>query len=741
MKWSIIFCKLLSIWLWTFGISSCQEEAEPFTRGYDCSDSEFSLNISTNTEFGPLKETYQMVDMQVQILQLQSISQSITIHELELEKTTIVQTCGDHANTHNHWYHEILLDLDLKENVKIEEDVMRTAISNKRMTLGSEWGHNRGVTITLTEGYNTIQYLGVGSIDHSTYADKKPNCKGGRYTLKNRIEIQNALVYSIYNLKYFIRKTHLMNSVVPLEYYHDCTMEPSQNSVYCFNTITRKNYIVFKTEQNQNQCEYIPTRKTTTNGFLVTEFHRKVFLTNDEKLLFKITAESQCCGCRFCYETNYPGLVLIDTQKCSPVSSGNGIPPQGINMEHSLNLKMDYIMFTRENSTKILYDDLFDGIRHAISEHLNLFFFISSKFEELKLFPIKKPLYGLKRGEMVTILNCTKKDLFLVRNSTFCTKEIQVLEKGKRKYISLESRIIKEEYTKRNCSSPDLSNVFGGHIGDKAIQFYQEPLLDQFHGINGSVGTTDLPFYPGQYNFSSLVQISSFYGSGLYDAAYISRRREFMFLGERAESVKSSITRSLCAGCDWKQAAEDGISLMDLVSDSSLMEKVFGPFLNQIQEAFFKVLGVCGGIYALLNVFIWLLRKLYSNKDMRLVIMDRNSYKKDRKRQKNNLETDDEEGDSSSSIKHKKRRVTRKYRERGGSKKGQKSRHRKHCTSDEERSDREGKLETVSNHSGNSSTEALDTEIVASAPPLNDTFEYSNELNIQRRQSPFKSEF
>ena len=34
--------------------------------------------------------------------------------------------------------------------------------------------------------------------------------------------------------------------------------------------------------------------------------------------------------------------------------------------------------------------------------------------------------------------------------------------------------------------------------------------------------------------------------------------------------------------------------------------------------------------------------------------MDRNSYKKERKRQKNNLETDDEEGDSSSSFKQKK---------------------------------------------------------------------------------------
>ena len=332
-----------------------------------------------------------------------------------------------------------------------------------------------------------------------------------------------------------------------------------------------------------------------------------------------------------------------------------------------------------------------------------------------------------------------------MKNSTFCTKEIQVLEKGKRKYISLESRIIKEEYNKRNCSSPDLSNVFGGHIGDKAVQFYQEPLLDQFHGINGSVGTTNLPFYPGQYNFSSLLQISSFYGSGLYDADYINRRREFMFLGERAESVKSSITRSLCAGCDWKKAAEDGISLMDLVSDSSLLEKVFGPLLNQIQEAFFKGLGVCGGIYALLNVLIWLLRKLYSNKDMRLVIMDRNSYQKERKRQKNNLETDDEEGDSSSSFKQNKRKVPRKNKERGGSKKGKKIRHRKHCSNDEESPGRERRLEPLSNHSGNSSTEAFDgndTEIVASAPPLNDTIElsYSNELNIQRRQSPFKTE-
>ena len=292
--------------------------------------------------------------------------------------------------------------------------------------------------------------------------------------------------------------------------------------------------------------------------------------------------------------------------------------------------------------------------------------------------------------------------------------------------------------------------MFGGHIGERAVQFYQEPLLDQFYGINGSVGTSNLPFYPGQYNFSSLLQISSFYGSGLYDEEYVTRRREFMFLGERVESVKSSITRSLCAGCDWKKAAEDGISFMDLVSDSSLVEKVFGPIWNQIQEAFFKGLGVCGGIYAVLNVLIWGLRKLYSNKDMRFIIMDRNSYKKVRKTQKKNLETDDEEGDSSSSFKHKKRKVTKKRgekkrrgEERGGSKKEKKSRHREYSSSDDESPDREMRLETVSNCSGNSSTEALDsidTERMASAPPLNDTFDlsYSNELNIQRRQSPFK---
>ena len=163
MKWSILFCKLLLIWLWTLGISFSQEEAEPLTTGYDCSESEFSLNISTKTESGPNEDSYEMVDMQVQILQLQSISQSITIHEIELEKTTIVQTCGDHANTATHWYHEILLDLDLKENVKIEEDVMRTAINDKMITLGNEWGHNRGKTITLAEGYNTFQYLALAS--------------------------------------------------------------------------------------------------------------------------------------------------------------------------------------------------------------------------------------------------------------------------------------------------------------------------------------------------------------------------------------------------------------------------------------------------------------------------------------------------------------------------------------------------------------------------------------------------
>ena len=106
--------------------------------------------------------------------------------------------------------------------------------------------------------------------------------------------------------------------------------------------------------------------------------------------------------------------------------------------------------------------------------------------------------------------------------------------------------------------------------------FYQEPNLMEAGRINETLESSEL-FYPESKKFKSLLDLESFYGSGLYDSEYLERKRQYMYTGESYESVKSSITRSMAKSPrNWKEIAENGLSFLDLISNGDLMQAVFG---------------------------------------------------------------------------------------------------------------------------------------------------------------------
>ena len=88
----------------------------------DCSNSDFLGNISTaSTKNENRKNGLKVEESEFQLIQIKS-SDKVKIHEVEVTRTTLAQTCGHFRNNIVHWYHELILGLKLKEPVELSEN-------------------------------------------------------------------------------------------------------------------------------------------------------------------------------------------------------------------------------------------------------------------------------------------------------------------------------------------------------------------------------------------------------------------------------------------------------------------------------------------------------------------------------------------------------------------------------------------------------------------------------------------
>ena len=330
-----------------------QDNSDPWIYGYDCSSSDFIMNISISTDTEEHLHSPEIHDSKFQLLQY-STSEKVTSHEILLERSIYVQTCGDEANTHKHWYHEILLDINIREPILLNSDQIQDIVLRNRLQVGQEWGFNKGRVMDIHLGHQTLQLLGVGNINYGYYSDGKPLCKGGVYTLKSGHTVPKALVWAVYQVRYLKKTTHLLNTkVLSTGFNQDCHLEHGQKQVLCYDSISGVNFFIKRNEASNQECNLVPTRKSIVEGKTLIDKERKMFISDEAKILLTLKENTDCCGCESCFDTNIPGLKLLDSQKCTILGLVNGIPAVEVNLEYNNNVRLDYLRFKTENSTGV----------------------------------------------------------------------------------------------------------------------------------------------------------------------------------------------------------------------------------------------------------------------------------------------------------------------------------------------------------------------------------------------------
>ena len=184
---------------------------------------------------------------------------------------------------------------------------------------------------------------------------------------------------------------------------------------------------------------------------------------------------------------------------------------------------------------------------HSVQLQLHFFFTVMNKTPQLKLFQIHNNLFGLKRGEIISVLQCIEETKELVTETKNCTSEIQVKDNEEIKYVTFDSRIIKTQVNVVECkNASDEANVFFGEWNGVKTSFVQEKFLYEYHDVNGTLGENiNLFLRHKPLNYTDILDIPSFAGHSIYSMESRIRRRNFIFEGENIESTTHSITRSI----------------------------------------------------------------------------------------------------------------------------------------------------------------------------------------------------
>ena len=194
----------------------------------------------------------------------------------------------------------------------------------------------------------------------------------------------------------------------------------------------------------------------------------------------------------------------------------------------------------------------------------------------------------------------------------------------------------------RQCQDHDKANIFQAQSGSRMMYFTQERELQQFYFVNESLNLATL-YSKDKMNFESLLDLSSFSFSGIYSEEFHQQRNKFIFEGESYEAIKDGIRNTISGSPDnWKKMAENEWNPLDLVSDTSLFSRLFGGWLNQLQESLFRTLGLIGGIRTLYDILIWLLKYILnkSKSKSEVIILDRNEHFRQRKLKMTNMYND-----------------------------------------------------------------------------------------------------
>ena len=255
----------------------------------------------------------------------------------------------------------------------------------------------------------------------------------------------------------------------------------------------------------------------------------KVFISHDEKILLKMKKKTDLCHCKHNWETNYSGLFVRLENDCYTLPTAK-FPPSSVNIENNQNIKLDYLSFTQDNYTRTLYDSLNDGIERTLSHTVKNFFALARRNPDVKLFEIDRPLYGFIRGEIISVLNCTEKNLKVLSTTDFCTEELQVDDGyGDTLFVNAGSNIVKKEFEKKLCEVDGLGNIYKVHNRRNQEKFiHQEGKVVEFENVTSTL-VEYVGYFLDEFQFTNLFDFISFGLSGIYDRAFLAARNSYIF--------------------------------------------------------------------------------------------------------------------------------------------------------------------------------------------------------------------
>ena len=74
----------------------------------------------------------------------------------------IIQQCAEASNAWD-WYYELIAFMDLDQNIELSHEEMQKIVATNTITLGTEFGANRGNTFDVKKGTNTYRCVVISS--------------------------------------------------------------------------------------------------------------------------------------------------------------------------------------------------------------------------------------------------------------------------------------------------------------------------------------------------------------------------------------------------------------------------------------------------------------------------------------------------------------------------------------------------------------------------------------------------
>lgn len=527
-------------------------------------------------------------------------------------------------------WHEIVSYIESDIPVELSDEKLKKAVETKEIQLGDEIDSKRKKKVKFEVGSQMEAFYPAGLLWQSMRKQGRVYCSGQEFNGPDGIVYPHALVTVTYKIMYMVRQDFVSNTHVPMTYDDgSCSLPKEKSSTFCHNKFTGIHHYVLrdvsKTSTICGEKNMVPTRKSILVGEQLTKEKISYFISHKEKLLFKIEETIDMCNCNFVYKTNYNGLYLLDNNRCSTLPVIIVPPPGSINLEHQENIKLDYLDFKSDNTSRFLYKHNSQKIEYLSSKLIQRIIEIYNQFPNNKLIRIHSDFFGQIRGEILSVMKCDKKKLKVLKERTRCTEELEVLDdKGETYFLTPGSRLITQEFQICDCESEPFGNIF-------ICQNYKNAPVNIIQNLRLSVSYENISQLheidpPGENKLELENQLlrSSFSDSGIWDPEYIKARNSYMMRGPRYKAIISGIRGTLVPdSSDWKEAVDKSFNFLDYLDYDELISLLF---VNSGLKWFMDILTYIATLKFLLidllyNIF-WKL--LIGNKYRKLATIRRN---------------------------------------------------------------------------------------------------------------------